>query len=177
MSANEPNAGTGLDDRLAALSRDVPPSRDLWPAIEAAITPQRARARRWPYALAATVAICSFGVLLGARIAHERAARAVTAPEAARLKDTEDASFRATRAALEQTYRERLALLAPDTRIRVEADLALIQSAREDIRHALARDPGSPVLVELLQSMTEQEISLYTTVGRNTEPFVPRNRT
>ena len=89
----------------------------------------------------------------------------------------EDPEYQATRAALEKTYRERLALLAPDTRARIEQDLALIRGAHEDIRRALARDPGSHVLMELLQSTTEQEFNLYSTVGRATEPFVPRTRT
>ncbi|MBS0396433.1 MAG: hypothetical protein JSR54_17580, partial [Proteobacteria bacterium] len=96
---------------------------------------------------------------------------------AAHLKGGEDAQYRATRVSLERTYRERLALLDPVTRVRVEEDLKTIQAAQQDIRRALAADPGSRVLLQLLESTTEQEFELYSTVGRNTEPFVPRTRT
>jgi hypothetical protein len=105
------------------------------------------------------------------------AVRPGATPVAARLKGTEDAEYRATRAALEQTYRERLALLAPDTRKRIEQDLALIRSAHDDIQQALTRDPDSRVLLELLQSTTEQEFDLYSTVGRTTAPLAPRTTT
>ena len=95
----------------------------------------------------------------------------------ARLKGAENAGYLATRATLERDYRERVALLAPETRARIEQDLALIRSAHEDIRRALDSDPGSRVLLQLLQSTTEQEFDLYSTVGRNTEPLAARTRT
>ncbi len=181
MNEHESRA-LGLDERLAALPRELPPAHDLWPRIDAAIAPVAPRRQRWPYALAAGVALAALGALVGGRMAHEAAPLTASGPSAqpgatlvpARLKGTEDAEYQATRAALEQTYRERLALLAPDTRQRIEEDLALIRSAHEDIQRALARDPGSRVLLELLQSTTEQEFSLYSTVGRNTEPLAPR---
>ena len=174
-----------LETRLAALARKLPPERDLWPGIEAAIGPAAARPRRWPYALAAGIAVAALGALLAGRLDREPAPLAATggarlpaaAPVAARLKATEEAEYRTTRLALEQTYRERLALLAPATRARIEEDLALIHVAQQDIRRALEGDPGSRVLLSLLQSTTEQEFNLYSTVGRNTEPFVSRTRT
>jgi hypothetical protein len=174
-----------LDAQLAALPRDLPPARDLWAGIDGALARGAARPRRWPYALAAGVALAALGALLSVRTARETApagAAGLAGPAgpalvAARLKGAEDAEYLATRAALEQTYRERLALLAPDTRARIETDLALIRSAHEDIRRALVGDPGSRVLLQLLQSTTEQEFSLYSTVGRNTEPLAPRTRT
>jgi hypothetical protein len=185
MNAHDRIDARGLDARLAALPRDLPPARELWPGIAAAIAPGAARPRRWAYALAAGVAVAALGALIGVRTLREpaplgadaRPGAARSDPVAARLKTAQDAEYVATRAALEQTYRERLALLAPDTRARIEEDLALIRAAHEDIRGALARDPGSRVLLQLLQSTTEQEISLYSTVGRNTEPLAPRTRT
>jgi hypothetical protein len=185
MNEHEQHPEPSLDARLAALPRGLPPARDLWPGIEAAITPVALRGRRWPYALAAGIALAALGALVGGRMARETpvvaaagpAVRPGATPVAARLKGTEDAEYRATRAALEQTYRERLALLAPDTRKRIEQDLALIRSAHDDIQQALTRDPDSRVLLELLQSTTEQEFDLYSTVGRTTAPLAPRTTT
>ncbi len=62
--------------RIDELQRDIPPARDLWPAIAAAIEADKAKAaapvetrRRaawWPAAgLAASVALVSLGVLIG----------------------------------------------------------------------------------------------------------------
>jgi hypothetical protein len=174
-----------LDARLAALPRDVPPARDLWPGIDGALARGAPRPRRWPSALAAAVALAAFGGLLSIRMAREtppagagdHAGPSGSVPVAARPKGAEHADYLATRAALERTYRERLALLAPDTRARIEEDLARIRSAHEDIRQALASDPGSRVLLQLLQSTTEQEFSLYSAVGRGTEPLASRTRT
>jgi hypothetical protein len=185
MSERDPTEPRDLDARLAALPSDLPPARDLWPGIDAAITPAAVRMRRWPYAVAAGIVLVALGALVGGRMARETAPVAAdgrdagsgSAPVAPRLKVSEDSDYRATRVALEQTYRERLALLAPDTRARIEADLALIRAAHEDIRRALTHDPGSRVLMDLLQSTTEQEFSLYSTVGRSTEPFASRART
>jgi hypothetical protein len=175
--------GRTLDERLAALPRELPPHRDLWPAIDAAIAPRARPSSRWSYALAAGVAVATLGMLVGVRLAREAAPAGAGRPVvdaalvAARLKSSEDADYLATRAQLERTYRERLALLAPDTRARIEQDLATIQRAQEDIRRALARDPGSRVLLELLQSTAEQEFNLYATVGDSTEPLASRTRT
>ena len=188
MSEHDPTDPRALEARLAALPRELPPARDLWPGIEAALAPRAPAVRRWPLALAAGLAIGALGVLLGARLAREppppgpTGASGGTGPlasvmVAARLKGAENAEFLATRVALERTYHERLAMLAPATRAQIEQDLVLIQSARDDIRDALTRDPGSRVLLQLLQSTTEQEFTLYSTVGRNTEPFAPRTRT
>jgi len=183
MSDRDRNDFRGLDARLAALPRDLPPARDLWPGIDAAVTHSTGPRRRWPFALAAGLAVATLGVVLGVRLARDVPPAPVALGPSdnvlvvSRLKSTEDADYLATRASLEKTYRERIALLAPDTRARIEEDLALIQHAHEDIRNALARDPGSRVLLQLLESTTEQEFSLYSTVGRNTEPFAPRTRT
>jgi len=76
---------------------------------------------------------------------------------------------------LEQTYQQRLALLAPATRRRVEQDLATIRAANADIRKALAADPRSAVLSHLLASTLQQEFDLYSTVIRNTAPAADRS--
>jgi hypothetical protein len=196
-----------LDRRLAALDPDVPPERDLWPGIVAAIDasgagdkPPRAvaleaapeisvhagAARRWPLALAAGFALVALvGALFGWQLARMRPATVASAPppsitaplppDGDAFAGPDTANFRATRASLEQTYQQRLALLAPATRRRVEQDLATIRAANADIRKALEADPQSAVLNHLLATTLHQEFDLYATVIRNTAPAVPRS--
>ena len=86
----------------------------------------------------------------------------------------ENAAYTAARAELQQTFDERLKLLAPATRLRVQADLQTIRKANADLRAALAQDPASPLLLQLLHSTGQQEIDLYTSVAQSTEPLMTR---
>jgi hypothetical protein len=191
MSQDE-SRDSSLDARLEALPREIAPARDLWPevrsrleAVPAAVPAARPQPRRWlPLALAAGIAIAVTAGFLGAQFGREqpgaghwplafqaRAERDFAAPESA--------NYLRTRATLERTYRERLQLLAPETRRRIEQDVATIRAANEDIRRSLAADPESAVLNRLLESTWQQEFDLYSTVVRNTEPATDteRNRT
>jgi hypothetical protein len=56
----------------------------------------------------------------------------------------------------------------------VQADLETIRKAQEDIRAALAKDPASPLLLNLLQNTAQQEIQLYTSVNESTDPILMR---
>jgi hypothetical protein len=185
MSREHPAENSELDTRLAALPRELAPARDLWPGIAASIAQQRARPaapqRRWPLALAAGVAVAAVAGLIGWQAPRDASfAPAVTASEALRQANfamPQGDQYRATRAELEETYRERLQLLAPATRARVEQDLAAIRAANADIRRALAANPESPVLNRLLESSWQQEFDLFTTVAATTEPAALRTRT
>ena len=189
---NEPSPAdrTALDARLAALPLDVAPARDLWPDIAGSIAAADVRpvtARwRWPLALAAGVAVAAIAGALGWQAGRQNAAPLAATPAAGTAGDPlvqasfalpEGHEYRATRAALERSYRERLELLAPATRGRLEEDLAAIRHANADIRSALAADPQSAVLNRLLESTWQQEFDLYATVTHNTDPAVPRTRT
>ena len=65
-------------------------------------------------------------------------------------------------------------LLDPPTRAKIEANLAVIHKARDDIRKALATDPDSPVLEQLLESAWHDEFDLYDDVIRTTQPTLAR---
>jgi hypothetical protein len=188
-----------LDGLLASVKREVPPSKDLWASIESQLEPrQSARPRAsWHYALAAGVCAVALTAIVTWEIATRpeipvaaNGSSAMVVPVAsgthgsadrpllaAAFDAPSDARYRATRAALEKTFRERLDLLAPATRQRIEQNLAVIRSANDDIRAALAADPNSPLLQQLLESTWQQEIDLYTTVNSNTEPALPRSET
>jgi hypothetical protein len=175
-----------LDAALANLPVEIRPARDLWPAILQATHEPAAPVRGYrqrPLALAACLAL---GLLVGAvswPLWHRTSGESVAARPAP-VGDTpaiavsyqlpQDADFLATRAALERTFAERLTLLAPKTRTRVQLDLEVIRKANADIRDALRADPASPLLLQLLRNTWQQEINLYTTVAHATDTLLTR---
>ena len=141
---------------------------------------------QWLPALAASVGVVGLSVALGwavlggrnsAPLTAQSTAQAVARSVRVNFGPPDDAHYRAARAALEETYNSRLKLLAPATRARVEADLEVIRRANEDLRSALAHDPASPLLLQLLHSTSQQEIDLYTSVAQSTEPLLTSRRT
>jgi len=187
MSRQEPKGAGSLDQQLAQLPREVAPARDLWPEVLARLeapAPRRAERRWLPLSLAAGVLLAVAAGVVGWQLGRERSwsdrmAMAFTGRDRAEAGFAVPASaaYLKTRATLERTYRERLELLAPATRFRIEQDLRTIRAANEDIRRALAADPQSAVLNRLLESTWQQEFDLYSTVVRNTEPAAGGNRT
>jgi hypothetical protein len=192
-----------LDDALASVQREVQPTRDLWPDIArqvgergdpAAPRPtdlasvratRQARVVRvpWPLALAASLGVvCLVGALYWSVIRQPGAAPllargaspAVPGNTPVSFGPPQTAAYVAASAALERTFNERLKLLAPATRTRVQADLETIRRANADLRSALAHDPASPLLLQLLHSTWQQEIDLYTSVAQSTEPLLRR---
>jgi hypothetical protein len=159
-----------VDRELARLPREVAPPRDLWPAVSRAIKP--ARRQHWPMSLAAGVAGAMLAAAISWAVLH---GRPVPAPAQASLAGAlADPSYVAARAELEPSFHERLALLEPVTRARIEQSLAVIRHAQDDIRKALAADPASPVLQELLDNTRHDEIDLYEGVVRGTQPAISR---
>jgi len=187
---------SSIDEALASLPRAVQPPHDLWPRIAAGLgqqadAPVSAGPRggvpdtrsQWPLALAASVAVIGLALALCWSVLRERAATEllarssvppVTARTLVNFEPTHNADYVAARAELERVFNERLQLLAPATRTRVQADLETIRKAQEDIRAALAKDPASPLLLNLLQNTAQQEIQLYTSVNESTDPILMR---
>ena len=191
-----------VDDALDSVRRDVPPTRDLWPGIaqqldergepraaptdlDAARAARKRRALQvpWPLALAASLAVVSLAAALYWSVQQQHssiglqarsAASAIPANVPVSFGPPQNAAYVAANAALERTFDERIKLLAPATRIRVQADLETIRGANADLRKALAQDPASPLLLQLLHSTWQQEIDLYTSVAQSTEPLLMR---
>ena len=163
-----------LDQRLAQLPKDVAPPRNLWPGIQARIgaAPRRSR----PVLMAAciaTAAACLASLFTWAVLRRVQAPDGLPAvASTAAFTEPSDPKYIKARAALQQTFRERLTLLEPGTRAKIEASLAVIQQAHENIRQALLADPSSPVLEELWQSTWHDEIDLYDRVVEATQPSV-----
>ena len=165
-----------LDRQLAELPRDVVPRRDLWPAIAGRLRRTPRRTRPLVLAAAAGVAGACLASALTWAVLHGRSATppVATAGLASTFEEPRNPNYVAARASLESSFRERLALLDPATRARVEASLAVIRQAHEEIGKALASDPASPVLEQLWQSTWHDELDLYDHVVRATQPTMTR---
>jgi hypothetical protein len=163
-----------LDEQLANLPRDVAPRRNLWPGIAGRLGQRPRRARPLVFAAAAgMVGACVASALTWA-VLHGRPGSQLTV-RMATFDEPRNPNYVAARDSLEASFRERLVLLDPATRAQIEASLAVIRRAHEDIRQALAGDPASPVLEQLWQSTWHDELDLYAHVVRATQPTMTGN--
>ena len=104
-------------------------------------------------AAAAIAALMIAGAVVWVVLEGRAVAPAAGAPSIAiSLDDPHDAGYLAARTDCIDTFKQRLAMLDPATRAKIEANLAVIHKARDDIRKSLAADPDSPVLEQLLES-------------------------
>lgn len=176
--------GSRDKDQLLAqasrLPRDVAPPHDVWPAIAARLSDQsRATPRRfnWPMALAAGFLVASVSALLTWGLMREpspvsgetmlagvTASQPVLVPVRYGPNSALGESHLEARDELLVQFRRRLDELPPGTRETVVKNLAIIQRAASEIDAALAQDPASGMLNELLLSTYQEELQLYSKV-------------
>jgi hypothetical protein len=167
---------------IGELPVEVPPGRDLWPAIAARIVAERAashasaapadvarplRGARTPlalFAVAASVALVGLGLWLGrASLPGLDAAGTGAAAGSTLLAAYQPGSrFVAERAALRRDAEVRLAALPPRTRAKVAASLQSIDHALRDIEAALGQDPANALLQELLVNTYQDEMRVLS---------------
>jgi hypothetical protein len=164
-----------LDQLLSELPREAAPQRDLWPAIGTAIGKSR-RTRSWLMAGVSAAAAACLATLFTWAVMQRNSVPSVIQAAAAPspFDEPRDPKFVLARNELEKTYTERLALLKPETRTKIEASLAVIHKAHEDIRQALIADPQSVALEQMLQSTWHDEFDLYESVVQATQPTESR---
>jgi hypothetical protein len=165
-----------LDEQLADLPRDVVPRRNLWPGIAGRLGRRPRRARPLVFAAAAGIVGACVASALTWAVLHGRPGSPATqvTMRTPTFDEPRNVRYVAARDSLEASFREQLALLDPATRAQIEASLAVIRRAHEDIRKALADDPASPVLEQLWQSTWHDELDLYEHVVRATQPTMTR---
>jgi hypothetical protein len=164
-----------LDRLIANLPKDIIAPGNLWPGVAARLTSKPRRAA--PMAMAAVVAMAAAGLasfFTWAVLESRTIPAVVQAQSGPSFEEPRDPKYVLARDSVEKTFRERLTLLDPATRTKVEASLAVIQKAHEDIRKALASDPQSPVLEQLWQSTWHDEFDLYDRVVQATQPTMTR---
>jgi hypothetical protein len=185
---------------LRELPQAIEPARDLWPQIEArlnaiqaaaptapgAMIPlRRSRARlRW-LAAAAMVASVAVGVWIGRSLLPGSgpliAVRQPTtvAPSvnpagggaaAADVAYVNDPRYQRQRAALLRSLQAQLATMPPETRDKVQASLAAVEKAKQDLEQALGKDPGNALLQELLVNTYQDEMRVLTDVHEASNP-------
>jgi hypothetical protein len=158
------------------LPKDIVPPGNLWPGIAARLPGKTRRAP--PMALAAAIAMAAAGLasfFTWAVLESRSVPRVIqTVAATSSFEEPRDPKYVQARDAVEKTFRERLGLLEPATRVKIEASLAVIQKAHEDIRKALAADPQSPVLQQLWESTWHDEFDLYDRVVQGTQSPMTR---
>ncbi len=161
---------------IASLPKEVVPPGNLWPGIAARLSVRTRRAP--PMAMAAAIAMAAAGLasfFTWAVLESRSVPRVIqTVAATSSFEEPRDPKYVLARDAVEKTFRERLELLEPATRAKIEASLAVIQKAHEDIRKALATDPQSPVLEQLWESTWNDEFDLYDRVVQATQPTMTR---
>jgi Tfp pilus assembly protein PilN len=178
--------------KLSELSREIPPPRDGWPALEAKLREARAplreggvepqggmapARRRRPRstglaALAAVLAAVVVGLSLDRWMLAPVHPTAVTAgaersrgaSESLPVAYVTDPRYLRERAALLRSLDARLAKLPPPARTKVLQSLATIHQSMQSIRQALGREPGDALLQELLIDTYQDEMQVLSTV-------------
>jgi len=174
------NQSTGRHvNRIDELAQSVPPARDLWPAIAAAIEADRAgapvesapRRTRWlPAAgMAAAVALVTFGVLIGRflvpGVTGSTASTPLTQESPGILPAAlRDANYRKQRDMLLAEVEVRLADMPVVEREKVAASLNTLRRSIGEIEAALGRDPANALLQELLVNSCQEEMRALTAV-------------
>jgi hypothetical protein len=175
--------------RAAKLDTAIKPARDLWPEIERAIN---APARRAPSVWNSVWARAAAVVLLvgGSSGITYLAMQGVDDPTP-QFVDTKPLVFQPVSGSFGSQYTlgpeyldarrdlasrvdEKLDTLAPDTRVAVSANLESIRKAIEDINRALAEEPDSVLLQELLLDTYRDELSLMNKVDGITRAAMRR---
>jgi hypothetical protein len=167
--------------RLDDLAQNVPPPRDLWPAIALAIGAQEndtspnaslARTRRaaWMPALgmAAAVALVALGVIIG-RNFGPGVVTPTASNESTRNPDMlpaalRDADYRKQREALLVEVNNRLQTMPEAERAKVAGSLATLRRSISEIEAALGKDPANALLQELFVNSCQEEMRALTAV-------------
>ena len=192
-----------LDESLASLPREVPPSRDLWPEIAAAIrdpsavvdatqVPRRPM-RLWLQMAAGFLLIIASSVTTylvmqrsmqrdALQAQQEAARRLMEAPPMPAMPvsfagtGTLGADYLQTHAALNAEFQKRIADLPPAARAQLQSDLGALRRAATDIAATLATHPSHPLLQELLLSAYQNELTLMASVNEMTTSTAQETR-
>ena len=162
--------------KAAELPKEIAPANDLWPGIAARLgeSPRSVRSFGWPMALAAGLLVAAVSALLTwgivrqpeapAQVANTGVVDSAIVPVNYGTNSALSAAEIAARDALLVQFRQRLGELSPQTRAAVVSNLAIIQKAATEIDAALAQDPASGLLNQLLLGAYKQELQLYSKV-------------
>ena len=174
-------AGTDprVDAMLQSLPRAVEPGRDLWTDIEARLAPRPARRRSaWPWQVAAAVVLVAASSLITANLLRRddtpaaRVAMSVPAVPVVRAAFGQatglGAGYEKARRELAADLELRMSAMPESARQKLAANLAEMRRAADEINAALARQPGDPLLEELLLNTYQDELGVIASVNQLT---------
>jgi hypothetical protein len=185
MSHESESQDARLTRALAALPRELPPERDLWPGIAAQLAP-RSSERRWLPLAAAAVLLVAASSLITAHVVRQgvtplasvapAGAPATPAVPAAPETSVQAASFgpgyaldpeyAAARRQLAEMLARRIDRLPASARQKVENNLAELHRAADEINAALVLQPGDALLEELLLNTYQDELAVLASVNQ-----------
>ena len=190
MNENDDNTtDDGLMAQAAKLATDIRPERDLWPAIEQAISePARPRRSNWNsvWAQAAAVVLLvggSSGITYMAVNDGGDPATIVGGPQSLVFEPVSGSfgsqynlgpGYQDARRGLAAKLDDELDALTPETRTDVRANLELIRQAISDINKELAEEPDNALLQDLLLDTYRDELTLMNTVDGITRSAMRR---
>jgi hypothetical protein len=174
-----PESQRRVDAALQSLAREVEPGRDLWPDIMSRLEPRsKHRAPAWAWQAAAAVLLVAVSSLVTAGLVRRSSApvaqvaapavRPHAVPAALGSDNALNADYEAARRQLGADLEQRLATLPPSARQKLESNLAEMRRAAEEINAALARQPGDPLLEELLLNTYQDELGVLASVNQLT---------
>jgi hypothetical protein len=171
-----------IDATLASLPAELPPERDLWPDIESRLEPRHRRGT-WAWQAAAAIALVAVSSLVTANLvrrADTSVARTYAPNPQAQVTKAAfgpsyslNAEYDTARRQLATDLEQRLAGMPPSARQKLQANLAELHRAAAEINAALARQPGDPLLEELLLNTYQDEIGVLASVNQLTGTSVP----
>jgi hypothetical protein len=174
----EERAIRSLKESAAALPGAIDPPRSLWEGIAPRLGARRSLFR--PALIAATLAavlagggylalIVPRGVPSAGAPAVVSATESIPAPASVPALQGADLAFLEARQQLRTALYERRKTLSPETVREVDQNLRIIESAIEEIRTAVARDPGNRKLQRMLISTRQREVALLRHVTQTAD--------
>jgi hypothetical protein len=190
----KPQPEPQLDAQLRELSLEVEPGRDLWPGIAARLEQQVAvplqrvtRRPAWAWQAAAALVLVAGSSLLTASLLDRSPPAGQSASQPSRAAPDLaqggasvlpaafgptgrlDSEYLVAREQLTRMLEERIAVMPPSARAKLEFNLGEMRRAADEINAALAAQPGDPLLEELLLKTYQDELAVLSNVNQLTD--------